>query len=119
MMRMFPLHGVNGRKEEHMMAAFKRFPSQILGFVVWLILFSSCNNVDSGMRGASPETPADDPAVISDGQNTAFTGTGPRLVFTATQHDFGRQMSGNNLETTFTFTNMGDAPLMIEHVRSG
>jgi hypothetical protein len=101
------------------MAARKRFPANTLGFTILLIMFSSCNNTDSGVRGASPETRADASAAASDERNNVFTGKGPRLVFAKTLHDFGRRMSGNNLETTFTFTNMGDAPLLIEHVRSG
>lgn len=43
----------------------------------------------------------------------------PRIVFEKTSYDFGEQVSGVELEKTFTFTNQGDGVLIIENVRAG
>jgi hypothetical protein len=46
-------------------------------------------------------------------------GTGPRIEFSALEHDFGEATSGENLETSFVFKNAGDGVLVIEKVTSG
>jgi hypothetical protein len=45
--------------------------------------------------------------------------TGPRIEFSALEHDFGEADSGVNLEKTFVFKNSGDEILIIEKVTSG
>jgi hypothetical protein len=45
--------------------------------------------------------------------------TGPRIEFSALEHDFGKTDSGVNLEKTFVFKNAGDEILIIEKVTSG
>ena len=43
----------------------------------------------------------------------------PKIVFDKLDHDFGKQVSGPLLETTFIFKNKGNAPLFIEKVKAG
>ena len=43
----------------------------------------------------------------------------PEIVFDKLDHDFGKQVSGPLLETTFFFRNKGNAPLFIEKVKAG
>lgn len=42
----------------------------------------------------------------------------PKMVFEKTEHDFGTIKRGTPVETIFTFTNQGDAPLVITNVQS-
>lgn len=42
--------------------------------------------------------------------------TGPALTFDATEHNFGDISQGDVVEHTFTFTNTGTQPLIIERV---
>lgn len=81
-----------------MVVSIKHFLITIPVLLIGLLLASSCKNIDTG-------TPSEPHA--------------PRIVFEETLHDFGRRMSGNNLEHTFTFTNKGDAVLVIEDIKRG
>lgn len=42
----------------------------------------------------------------------------PEISFEETEHDFGTIDQGTNVEHTFTFTNTGDAPLVITNATS-
>lgn len=42
----------------------------------------------------------------------------PVMTFDKIEHDFGNIISGTEVETTFTFTNTGDAPLIITNAES-
>ena len=42
----------------------------------------------------------------------------PEMTFEKTVHDFGTIEQGTNVETTFTFTNTGNAPLVITNAKS-
>jgi hypothetical protein len=43
----------------------------------------------------------------------------PRIQFETLEHDFGKAPAGDDLDTTFAFKNVGDAPLIIQKVKGG
>lgn len=43
-----------------------------------------------------------------------FSFAGPKIKFDKTKHDFGEREFRSKVEYTFTFTNLGDAPLIIK-----
>jgi len=47
----------------------------------------------------------------------ATNGIGPKIQFASLVHDFGRARSGESIHHTYTFTNTGDAPLIIKSVQ--
>ena len=78
------------------------------------------------LLGAAPPAWAQSPIAgraddsSDDASNDATSSAGqPRIQFTAMEHDFGQALSGENLKTTFTFKNVGDAVLVIEKVKGG
>lgn len=91
------------------------------------LLFTGCVALTFVLCGCSGQEAADrsPPAIAgsvapSESSGTAESGDrGPRIVFEETTHDFGEQISGNDLEKTFAFTNEGDGTLIIENVRAG
>jgi len=47
----------------------------------------------------------------------ATNGIGPKIQFASLVHDFGRARSGESIHHTYTFTNTGDATLIIKSVQ--
>lgn len=85
-----------------MTISIKQTLLKIRVLLIGLLLVTGCKNIETG---ASADKSSESLA--------------PRIVFTETLYDFGRRMSGNDLEHTFTFTNEGDAVLVIEDIKRG
>lgn len=103
-----------------------------LGMMALLIvLASACNNRDLEKRIAALENenkelkaqksvdPGNNPAPLE--AKTAAEekpeGPLPALSFSETEHDFGTIREGQSVEHTYTFTNNGEAPLVIQDAR--
>ena len=65
------------------------------------------------------QTPVAGRTAEATGDATGDAGGLPRIQFTAMEHDFGQALSGEDLKTTFSFKNVGDAVLLIEKVKGG
>jgi len=50
---------------------------------------------------------------------TAAAGKAPKIQFAEQSHSFGEVMQNSALKNTFTFKNIGDDVLKIEHVKAG
>lgn len=80
---------------------------------VGALLFTSCkdnnNNASEKVKAENVESAAE-----RDAQATVY----PKMEFEESEHDFGNIPKGKNVEHTFTFTNTGQAPLVITNARS-
>lgn len=65
------------------------------------------------------QTPVPAQTAQTSGDPSAGEGPRPEIRFASLEHDFGQAISGESLKTTFTFTNVGDAVLVIEKVKGG
>ncbi len=70
--------------------------------------------------GASTTTPANNTATTTTAATEEVKPEGPLPTFTWSEeeHDFGTISEGDVVEHTFTFTNNGEAPLIIESARA-
>jgi len=78
--------------------------------VLSAIAFTSCK--DNAADKVNEENVA--AAAERDAQNTEF----PVMTFEKTEHDFGQIAQGTPVEHVFTFTNTGEAPLVIVDAKS-
>ncbi|APS40440.1 MULTISPECIES: DUF1573 domain-containing protein [Salegentibacter] len=80
---------------------------------VGALLFTSCkennNNASEKVKAENVESAAE-----RDAQATVY----PKMEFEKSEHDFGNIPKGENVEHTFTFTNTGQAPLVITNAKS-
>jgi len=77
---------------------------------ICLIAFTSCK--DDATKKVKDENVAQ--AAKRDANSTKF----PVLKFDKTEHDFGKLEPRTNVETVFSYTNTGDAPLVITNISS-
>ncbi len=73
-------------------------------------------NVSKAMHGDedAPSTSADAVTNGASASSSMQVAGKPQISFTDTFHDFGKIVAGEKVEHNFTFTNTGDAPLVIE-----
>ncbi len=91
------------------------------GLLFVTLVFFSCSNQDSASISSdvSSSEKAENISIAGSTRAKSAAENGPRIVFDETTHDFGRQLSGEDLENIFTFTNKGDGTLIIENVKAG
>lgn len=78
--------------------------------IVAAMAFTSCKeNAADRVKAENVEEAAE-----RDAQAVVY----PELTFDETEHDFGTIDQGTNVEHEFTFTNTGDAPLVITNATS-
>lgn len=88
--------------------------------VVSMFALTSCNNASSKIKDNPAESSVsygqvEEGDAITAGDVVA-QGT-PAFTFEEKDHDFGDITEGDVVETVFTFTNTGDAPLIISHAQ--
>ncbi|PRX48890.1 DUF1573 domain-containing protein [Salegentibacter salegens] len=80
---------------------------------VGALLFTSCkennDNASEKVKAENVESAAE-----RDAQATVY----PKMEFEESEHDFGNIPKGENVEHTFSFTNTGQAPLVITNAKS-
>ncbi|WP_372755862.1 DUF1573 domain-containing protein [Mariniflexile sp.] len=77
---------------------------------VALVAFTSCKkNASDKIEEANVTAAAE-----RDANATKF----PKIEFNKTEHDFGEITKGTAVETTFTYKNTGNAPLVITNIKS-
>ena len=80
---------------------------------VGALLFTSCkDNNDNASEKVKAENV--ESAAERDAQATVY----PKMEFEKAEHDFGNIPKGENVEHNFTFTNTGQAPLVITNAKS-
>jgi hypothetical protein len=89
----------------------------IVGCLLLLLIITACT-VDERAAENPSNSGNTVRAEVQDANSDSMV-SGPRIVFETTTYDFGEQVSGIDLERTFTFTNEGDSDLVIERVRAG
>lgn len=95
--------------------------------VVALLILGSCSNADleervakleqkvaqlEGQASAQPQSVA---LTSANEAEPATAGVVPEFEFAEMEHDFGTITEGDVVEHTFTFTNTGEAPLVIQN----
>ncbi|MCQ2319360.1 MAG: DUF1573 domain-containing protein [Bacteroidales bacterium] len=74
--------------------------------IFWV--FCSCESNNGKLSGDL----VNNPASATVGTNTKE----PKIVFEATEHNFGKMLQGEKVSCTYKFKNEGDAPLLISSV---
>lgn len=83
----------------------------LLGFsTLCLVTMMSCKD-DASKK-------IDDSNVVEAAERDAVAGKFPEIKFDKTEHDFGEIEAKTNVETVFSYTNTGDAPLVITDIKS-
>jgi uncharacterized membrane protein len=83
----------------------------ILGLsALCLVAFTSCKEDATSKVKAENVTEA--------AARDAVSGDFPAITFNKTEHDFGEIENGTPVETVFSFTNTGKAPLVITNIKS-
>lgn len=85
-------------------------------FIVALVAaftFTSCKeNASDKVNAENAEN-----AELTSSESSENTGNYPVMTFDKTEHDFGTIAQGTNVEHLFTFTNTGEAPLIISDAK--
>lgn len=83
----------------------------ILGLsALCLVVFTSCK------EDAASKVKAENVTVAA--ERDAVSGDFPAITFDKTEHDFGEIENGTPVETVFSYTNTGKAPLVITNIKS-
>jgi len=78
--------------------------------VIGLVFFTSCK--ENATKKINTENVTK--AAERDAQAIVF----PTVSFDKTEHDFGQIMNGTPVETTFSYTNTGNSPLVVTNIKS-
>ncbi|VAV83580.1 FIG00653032: hypothetical protein [hydrothermal vent metagenome] len=90
---------------------FKNMKKVILGLsALCLVAFTSCKE-DATSKVKSEN-------VTQAAERDAVSGDFPAITFEETVHDFGEIENGTPVETVFSYTNTGNAPLVITDIKS-
>ena len=82
----------------------------ILGLsTLCLVAFTSCKNDNAAKKIEEANVTA---AAVRDAVSSNF----PVITFNETTHDFGEIEANKSVETVFSYTNTGDAPLVINNI---
>lgn len=79
--------------------------------VLSLVAFTSCKEEDATAKIKLEN-------VAEAAQRDANVGSFAVISFDKTEHDFGTLKNGTPVETTFTYTNTGSAPLVVSNIQS-
>src|SRR5688572_8968843 len=104
---------------------------KVLPVVIGAIVFSGCNDRNAETRiaelesrlkeleGKKATTPAATPATTAaqPAEDQKPEGPLPSFQFQTTDHDFGTINEGQVVEYTYSFKNVGDAPLIIQNAQ--
>jgi len=89
----------------------KKMKKAILGLsALCMVAFSSCK------EDAASKVKAENVEVAA--ERDAVSGDFPVITFDRTDHDFGEIENGTPVETVFSYTNTGKAPLVITDIKS-
>lgn len=84
----------------------------ILGLsALCMVAFTSCKE-ESAVAKVNTEN------VTKAAERDAVVGDFPVITFDKTEHDFGEIENGTPVETTFSYTNTGKAPLVVTNIKS-
>lgn len=84
----------------------------ILGLsALCMVVFTSCKE-ESAVAKVNTEN------VAKAAERDAVVGDFPAITFDKTEHDFGEIENGTPVETTFSYTNTGKAPLVVTNIKS-
>lgn len=84
----------------------------ILGLsALCMVAFTSCKE-ESAVAKVNTEN------VAKAAERDAVVGDFPAITFDKTEHDFGEIENGTPVETTFSYTNTGKAPLVVTNIKS-
>jgi hypothetical protein len=84
------------------------------------VLGLGCAIAALGATAVRADTPAAPPPPLQEGAPASEPSAGtPRIEFPVSSIDFGRQLAGEDLKTTFSFKNTGDGVLHILGVKGG
>jgi hypothetical protein len=84
----------------------------ILGLsALCMVAFTSCKE-ESAVAKVNTEN------VTKAAERDAVVGDFPAITFDKTEHDFGEIENGTPVETTFSYTNTGKAPLVVTNIKS-
>ena len=85
----------------------------ILGLsALCMIAFVSCK------KDAAAKITAEDVSQAAEKAEVMANADFPAITFDKSEHDFGEIMDGTPVETTFTYTNSGKAPLVVTDIKS-
>lgn len=81
--------------------------------------FTSCKeNAADKVQEENVEAAAQEASAQKEANTQAVPGKYPVMTFDKTEHDFGRIAQGTNVEHLFTFTNTGEAPLVLSDAKA-
>ncbi len=86
---------------------------------LWSLSGCDSNAGSKASETEAPESPSTEVSAVESASPTSMESTGnvaglPQFEFEEMNHDFGTITEGEIAEHTFTFTNTGDAPLVIQ-----
>ncbi len=97
----------------------------LASLLMMFLIVTGCSENASEAKIDTASTQAPPPLSVVDREKSPETtpvnadGKVPKIAFTETVHDFGKQIAGPDLSVAFSFKNTGDGVLLIESVKAG